>query len=114
MDALGTLVGRYSGTSDNDRSLLVGSHIDTVRNAGKYDGALGVLAAVIVVEALAQQGERLPVAIDVVAFGDEEGIRFPSTLRGSRALAGTLDAATFDDRDTGGRVRARGARRLRL
>jgi allantoate deiminase len=99
MDGLGTLIGRYAGSANNDRTLVVGSHIDTVRNAGKYDGALGVLAAVTAVEALAREGQRLPVAIDVVAFGDEEGVRFPSTLRGSRALAGTLDPAALDERD---------------
>ena len=55
MDALGTLIGRYAGSSDDDRSLLVCSHIDTVRNAGKYDGSLGVLAALTAVEALAEQ-----------------------------------------------------------
>lgn len=102
MDALGTIVGRYAGSAENSRSLVVGSHIDTVRNAGKYDGALGVLAAVTAIEALAERGERLPVAVDVVAFGDEEGIRFASTLRGSRALAGTLDPATLDERDAAG------------
>jgi allantoate deiminase len=102
MDALGTVIGRYAGSANNDRSLLVGSHIDTVRNAGKYDGALGVLAALTAVEALAREGGRLPVAIDVVAFGDEEGIRFPSTLRGSRGLAGTLDPAAIDERDAAG------------
>lgn len=99
MDGLGTLIGHYAGSANNDRTLVIGSHIDTVRNAGKYDGALGVLAAVTAVEVLAQEGRRLPVAIDVVAFGDEEGIRFPSTLRSSRGLAGTLDPAALDERD---------------
>ena len=102
MDALGTLIGRYAGSADNNETLLVGSHIDTVRNAGKYDGSLGVLAALTAVEALAKMGERLPFTIDVVAFGDEEGIRFPSTLRGSRALAGTLQALVLDERDADG------------
>lgn len=102
MDAVGTIIGRYGGTGDSDLPMLIGSHIDTVRNAGKYDGALGVLAALTAVEALAEAGERLPFAIDIVAFGDEEGVRFPSTLRGSRALAGTLDPATFDERDADG------------
>ena len=102
MDALGTLIGRYAGSANNNRALIVGSHIDTVRNAGKYDGALGVLAAVAAVEALARRGERLPLDIEVVAFGDEEGVRFPSTLRGSRGLAGTLDPAALDERDAAG------------
>lgn len=103
LDAVGTLIGRYEGAAGGGApALLVGSHIDTVRQAGKYDGALGVLAALTAVEALEQAGQRLPFAIEVIAFGDEEGVRFPSTLRGSRALAGTLDAATFDERDASG------------
>ncbi len=102
LDAVGTLIGRYEGAAPGARALLVGSHIDTVRQAGKYDGALGVLAALTAVEALSQAGERLPFAIEAIAFGDEEGVRFPSTLRGSRALAGTLDAASLDERDTTG------------
>jgi allantoate deiminase len=102
LDAVGTLIGRYEGTTTNAPALLIGSHIDTVRQAGKYDGALGVLAALAAVEELGRLGVRLPFAIEVIAFGDEEGMRFPSTLRGSRALAGTLDAAALDERDTDG------------
>ena len=102
MDAVGTVIGRYDGVAGDNRALLIGSHIDTVRNAGKYDGALGVLAALTAVEAFSRAGERLSFAIDVVAFGDEEGVRFPSTLRGSRAISGTLDPATFDERDADG------------
>ena len=56
---------------------MIGSHIDTVRDAGRYDGNLGALAALAVVEQLAERGERLDVAIEIVAFGDEEGVRFP-------------------------------------
>jgi len=102
LDAVGSLIGRYEGVAAAAPALLVGSHIDTVRQAGKYDGALGVLAALTAVEALSKSGERLPFAIEVVAFGDEEGVRFPSTLRGSRALAGTLDASALDERDPEG------------
>jgi allantoate deiminase len=102
LDAVGTVIGRYEGTTPGLPALLVGSHIDTVRQAGKYDGTLGVLAALTAVEALSQAAERLPFAIEVIAFGDEEGVRFASTLRGSRALAGTLDAAVLDERDAEG------------
>lgn len=102
LDAVGTLIGRYEGTTAGAPALLVGSHIDTVRQAGKYDGALGVLAALTAIEALARTNERLPFAIEIIAFGDEEGVRFPSTLRGSRALAGTLDAAALDEQDGDG------------
>jgi len=102
LDAVGTLIGRYEGAVADAPALLIGSHIDTVRHAGKYDGTLGVLAALTAVEALSLAGERLTFAIEVIAFGDEEGVRFPSTLRGSRALAGTLDAVALDERDTSG------------
>lgn len=102
LDAVGTLIGRYEGAVAGAPALLVGSHIDTVRRAGKYDGNLGVLAALTAVEALAAAGELLPFAVEVIAFGDEEGVRFPSTLRGSRALAGTLDPAKLDERDAEG------------
>ena len=102
LDAVGTLIGRYEGTASGAPALLIGSHIDTVLQAGKYDGTLGVLSALTAVETLAQSGERLPFAIEVIAFGDEEGVRFPSTLRGSRALAGTLDTAVLEERDADG------------
>lgn len=102
LDSVGTLIGRYEGVRADAPTLLIGSHIDTVRQAGKFDGTLGVLSALTAVEALSQAGERLPFAIEVIAFGDEEGVRFPSTLRGSRALAGTLKAAALEERDADG------------
>ena len=71
-------------------TLLLGSHIDSVRNAGRFDGPLGVVTAIEVVKAAFKAGRRYPFAIEVVAFGDEEGVRFATTLGGSRALAGTL------------------------
>jgi hydantoinase/carbamoylase family amidase len=101
-DALGTLCGRYEGKSPNAPALLIGSHIDTVRDAGRYDGALGVLAGLVAVEELAHAGERFPFAIEIVAFGDEEGVRFPVALSSSRALAGTFDATTLDAKDADG------------
>ena len=81
---------------------MLGSHIDTVRDAGRYDGNYGALAALAVVEALAERGERLDHAIEIVAFGDEEGVRFRTTLTGSRALAGTYPEDALDQRDSGG------------
>ncbi|MEE3624672.1 allantoate amidohydrolase [Nitrospirillum sp. BR 11752] len=101
LDAAGTVVGRYEGSTPGLPALLLGSHIDTVRNAGKYDGNLGVLAAVAAVAELNRRGERLPYAIEVLGFGDEEGVRFPVTLTGSRAVAGTPapDAMAARDRD---------------
>ncbi len=99
IDAVGNVVGRYEGREPGLPALILGSHIDTVRNAGKYDGCLGVVAAIHAVAALHAAGERLPFAIEVIAFGDEEGVRFPVTLTGSRAIAGTLDAAALDAED---------------
>ena len=83
-------------------ALLLGSHIDTVRNAGKFDGNLGVIAAISAVASLHRRFQRLPFAIEVLAFGDEEGVRFPVTLNGSRAVAGTFDPAALEARDADG------------
>ncbi|MBM3636646.1 MAG: allantoate amidohydrolase [Alphaproteobacteria bacterium] len=99
VDALGTVVGRYEGKTSGLPALLIGSHIDTVVDGGAYDGALGVIAGIGVVEALHQNGERLDFAIEVLGFGDEENVRFPANLTSSRAIAGTLDEAALDARD---------------
>ena len=99
IDAVGNVVGRYDGASPDLPTLILGSHIDTVRDAGKYDGTLGVLAAIACVQALNDAGKRLPFAIEVHVFGNEEGVRFPTILTGSRAIAGTLDPATLDTKD---------------
>ena len=101
-DAVGNVIGRYEGETPGAKALLLGSHIDTVRDAGKYDGALGVLAAIEAVSRLHRADERLPYAIEVIAFGDEEGMRFPNTLIGSRAIAGKLDPALLDGKDAEG------------
>lgn len=87
-DAVGNMCGRYEGITAGLPALLIGSHLDTVRNAGKYDGMLGVVTAIELVERLSVQAIRLPFAIEVVAFADEEGTRFGSTLLGSRGLTG--------------------------
>jgi allantoate deiminase len=102
IDALGTVVGRYEAATPGRPALLVGSHIDTVKDAGAFDGTLGVVAGIGVVEELKEAGERLPFAVEVLAFGDEENVRFPSNLSSSRALAGSFDAATLDGRDDAG------------
>ena len=99
IDAVGNVVGRYDGTDPCRPALLLGSHIDTVRNAGRYDGCLGVVAAIQAVAELHASRERRPFAIEILAFGDEEGVRFPVTLTGSRAIAGTLDPAALDAED---------------
>ena len=90
LDAAATLIGRLEGPP-GCATLLIGSHIDTVRNAGRHDGNLGVLAGLSALERLRDEGVRLPYAVELLAFGDEEGVRFPVTMTGSRACAGTLD-----------------------
>ena len=102
VDPVGTLVGRYEGGKPGAPALLIGSHIDTVVNAGRYDGTLGVVAGIAAVEALHLPGVRYPFAIEIIAFGDEEGVRFPSTLLGSCAMAGTADPAMLDAADSKG------------
>ena len=102
VDAAANLVGRYPGQRPDAPALLLGSHIDTVRDAGHYDGNLGVIAAIEAVAALNAAGERLPFAIEVLAFGDEEGVRFPSKLTGSRAVAGTFEPQSLDITDREG------------
>jgi allantoate deiminase len=102
IDAAGNVVARYEGKRAGAPAVMLGSHIDTVRDAGRYDGNYGALAALAVVEALAERGERLDHAIEIVAFGDEEGVRFRTTLTGSRALAGTYPEDALDQRDSSG------------
>ena len=76
-------------------ALIVGSHIDSVRDAGRYDGPLGVMLGIEAVATLASEGRRLPFAIEVYAFGDEEGSRFPAPMLTSAAVAGTFDPASL-------------------
>ena len=102
IDASGNVWARYEGRRPDAPALMIGSHIDTVRDAGRYDGNLGALAALAVVEELTRNGERLDVAVEIVAFGDEEGVRFPTTLTGSRAFAGLFARQALDQRDADG------------
>lgn len=92
-DSVGNCWGRYAADREDAPSIILGSHLDTVPNAGKYDGILGVISAIEVVDRLAKSGIKLPFHIDVVGFGDEEGVRYGATLIGSRAVAGTWDPA---------------------
>jgi len=102
VDAIGNCVGRYEGEAPGLPCLMLGSHLDTVRDAGRFDGMLGVVGAIECVAALHATGTRLPFALEVVGFGDEEGVRFGATLIGSRAVAGTLDPALLDRADAAG------------
>jgi allantoate deiminase len=99
VDAVRNVIGRYEAKGPGAPAILLGSHIDTVVDAGKYDGNLGVLAAVAAVADMGSRGERLDHAIEVVAFGEEEGVRFPTHLLTSSALVGTLEPTVFDARD---------------
>jgi allantoate deiminase len=98
-DALGTVRGRFGSAR---RRLLIGSHIDTVIDAGKYDGPLGVIAGILAVEHFARAGAELPFGIDLLAFGDEEGSRFPATLTSSSACAGVFESEALATADASG------------
>ena len=102
LDAVGNVVGHFPGRRPGARRLILGSHQDTVRNAGKFDGALGVLLPIACLRSLHERGERLDYPVDVIAFGDEEGVRFQATLLGSRAVAGNLDQAMLQAVDDDG------------
>jgi len=102
LDPLGNLIGRYEGTRPDAPALLIGSHIDTVRNGGCYDGALGVMVGIECVEVLSGAGRRLPFAVEVIAFGDEEGSRFAASMLCSRGIAEGLDKAALDLKDANG------------
>lgn len=101
-DVLGNIVGRYAGATPNAPWLITGSHQDSVRDAGRYDGLYGILSPIACVQALHAQGRRLPYGIEVVGYGDEEGVRFGLTLIGSKALAGQFDFAWLDKADAQG------------
>jgi allantoate deiminase len=102
LDAIGNVCGRYEGDGPRLPCLMLGSHYDTVRDAGKWDGPLGVITAIACVADLNRRGVRLPFAVEVVGFADEEGVRFASTLLGSRAVAGTFDESALKARDRTG------------
>jgi allantoate deiminase len=100
IDAAGNLRGVYTASEAAAPRLLLGSHLDTVPNAGAYDGVLGVVLASALLESL--EGRKLPFRIEVVGFSEEEGVRFGTPFIGSRALAGTLDNELLDLQDTAG------------
>lgn len=102
LDAAANLIGRYEGAAPNAKTLLIGSHIDTVRDGGRYDGPLGIMLGIEAVAALHESGKRCSFAIEVIAFGDEEGSRFPASMTCSRAIAGNLDPAALKVVDADG------------
>jgi allantoate deiminase len=97
-DNIGNLRGRYEA-ADGDATLILGSHLDSVRNAGRYDGPLGVMVALAAVQRLRVSGSRLPFAIELVGFADEEGLRYGTTYLGSKALAGAFEVADLGRTD---------------
>ncbi len=101
-DAVGNVVGVYHGKDRSAPRLLTGSHFDTVRNGGKYDGRLGILVPMACVRALHRAGRRLPFGIEVVGFSEEEGQRYKAVFLGSGALTGQFDAAWLDQQDADG------------
>jgi OHCU decarboxylase len=102
VDALGNVVGVLRGDGRTPKRLLTGSHYDTVINAGKFDGRLGILLAVAVAGTLRRAGSTLPFSLEIIAFAEEEGVRFKSTFLGSRAVAGRFDPRALDSTDAEG------------
>jgi N-carbamoyl-L-amino-acid hydrolase len=102
IDAVGNVVGVYHGTDPNAPRLLTGSHYDTVRNGGKYDGRLGILVPMACVRELHRAGRRLPFGLEVIGFAEEEGQRYKATFLGSGALVGQFDEGWLDQADADG------------
>jgi len=111
-DALGNLIGHFPGPRADSKILLLGSHLDTVPNAGKFDGPLGILMAIACVEKIRQAKRALPFAVEIVAFADEEGARFQSAYLGSRALTGQLDEKDLALADANGVTMAEAIRQF--
>lgn len=102
IDAVGNVVGVYPGSDPTAPRLLTGSHYDTVRNAGKYDGRIGIFIPMACVRELHRTGRRLPFSLEVVAFAEEEGQRYKATFLGSGALTGAFNPAWLDQQDRDG------------
>ncbi|APZ44461.1 hypothetical protein BW247_00730 [Acidihalobacter ferrooxydans] len=98
-DAAGNLIGRAEGTGADPRVLLIGSHQDSVRSGGRYDGMLGIVLPIACMRTLHEAGESLPYPVEIIAFSDEEGGRFTTSLIGSKAIAGgfNMDVLTMAD-----------------
>ena len=102
IDAVGNVVGVYKGNGAELRNLMTGSHYDTVRNGGKYDGRLGIYVPLACVQHLKQTGKRLPFGLEIIAFAEEEGQRFKATFLGSGALTGDFNSEWLEQRDADG------------
>lgn len=102
MDSAGNVVGRFEGVSPGMPAVVLGSHFDTVRDGGRYDGILGIATAIECIETLSNQKRRLPFALEVYGFADEEGARFPVSFIGSRAVTGSLKEKDLEKTDSSG------------
>ena len=102
LDAAGTLIGTYKSSNKNAKTLILGSHQDSVINAGRFDGIMGVLLPILAVKKLHQKKTKLPFHIECVAFADEEGVRFPTALMGPQVLAGTFQMKDIQFKDSKG------------
>ena len=102
IDAVGNVVGVYHGSDRDAKRLLTGSHYDTVRNGGKYDGRLGIFVPMACVRELHRAGRRLPFGLEVVGFAEEEGQRYKAVFLGSGALTGHFDPAWLEQKDADG------------
>ena len=102
IDAVGNVAGRYVSDVPGAKTLMTGSHYDTVRDGGKYDGRLGIVLPIALVRHLHARGERLPFHLEVIGFAEEEGVRFKSTFLGSNAITGKFDMALLDKIDADG------------
>ncbi len=101
-DPVGNLIGRAEGSSRRAKTLLLGSHLDSVRDAGKFDGPLGVLLPIMALAELQRRGVKLPFAVEVLGFSEEEGVRFASAYLGSEGYTGRLSSRTLELRDGAG------------
>ena len=102
IDTVGNVIGRFPSADPNAKTLIVGSHYDTVRDAGKYDGRLGIVTALVVAEELSRRQFKLPFHLEVIAFAEEEGVRFGTAYLGSRVIAGRFEPELLARRDASG------------
>src|SRR5262245_31161952 len=99
IDGVGNVIGRFAAANPSAKALIVGSHYDTVLNAGNYDGRLGILSGLVAIEHLHRTGRQFPFHLDVVGFAEEEGVRFGAPYIGSSAIAGRFDMRMLQRRD---------------
>ncbi|MBC3916571.1 allantoate amidohydrolase [Undibacterium sp. CY18W] len=102
IDAVGNVVGRYLSDVPDAKTLMTGSHYDTVCNGGKYDGREGILLPIAIIRHLHERAEKLPFHVEVIGFSEEEGVRYKSTFLGSNAIIGQFDLALLDKTDAAG------------